>query len=285
MFLFLKYKPVWVAVFLFIGISACTGPAEIICPKAGADYPGGTEIVFMAVSGGFEGEDLDFVWDFGDGTKGTGENTQHAYDTKGLYVLTLTVTNEFTETCTDTLGLNITSSRFVKLDGSGAELPANAPSREMVLDKKTDLVWEVKQNKDFIEDYANIHDSDNIYTWYDSDPETNGGHAGTDGDGTDTEDFIAELNTEMFGSYDDWRMPECEELASIRDSLRFNPAVNTDYFPETTSGYYWSSTSYEWEYNYSACHIDFMGSHSVLRGNHYGYKRLTYHVRGVRDHN
>ena len=281
----LKDKVKLAAFFIFLTCASCSRPAGIIFPKDKAGFEGGTEIMFMAVAGGFEGEEIAFVWDFGDGTKASGECLKHSYDRQGEYLVILTLTNEFTETCTETLTLHISSSRFVKMDTSGNELTDNASSWEMVLDRNTDLVWEVKQNRDAVVDYTNIHDADNTYTWYDSDPDTNGGDAGTDGDGTDTEDFIAGLNTEMFGTCENWRMPAYEELLTLRDSLRFNPAINTDYFPETSRWYYWSSTSYvEKMYNYSAFHVDFMGRPSFLRTNHYGYKRLDYHVRGVRDY-
>ncbi len=286
MIFFLKDKAKLLTLFVFLVGSSCAAPAGIMFPNDEASFKGGTEIIFMAAAGGFEGEEISFAWDFGDGTKASGECLKHSYDSQGKYTITLTLTNEFTETLTETLSLNVTSSRFVKLDGSGAELSDDAVSWEMVLDKKTDLVWEVKQNRDVIEDYTNIHDADNTYTWYDSDPDTNGGDAGTDGDGTDTEDFIAVLNTEMFGTYDNWRVPAYEELLTLRDALRFNPAINMDYFPETSRWYYWSSTSYvEKMYNYSAFHVDFMGMPYSFRSNHYGYKRLDYHVRAVRNYN
>ena len=59
----------------------------------------------------------------------------------------------------------------------------------MVRDNVTGLFWEVKT------DDGSIHDKDNTYTWYDSNPATNGGNAGTAGEGTDTEDFIEALNS------------------------------------------------------------------------------------------
>ena len=263
---------------------SCAGPAEIVFPMDHSKHPGGEEISFLALAHGIDGEELSYVWDFGDGTRDSGDNQTHVFDRAGEYTVTLTITNEFTETYSDIITITITSNRFVKLDASGNVLPDNATSWQMVLDHKTDLMWEVKQDRDFIEDYANVHDADNIYTWYDSNPETNGGNAGEDGDGTDTEDFIAELNGMQFGSFTNWRMPTCDELKTIRAGLRFNPAVNTFYFPQTASGYYWTCTSYEWEFSYSACHIDFMGRPASSRGNHYGYKWLTYYTRAVRDY-
>ncbi len=133
---------------------------------------------------------------------------------------------------------------YTKLDASGNDLPESAESWAMVRDNVTGLVWEVKQNKDEIQDYTNPHDADNTYTWYDSNPATNGGYAGTPGDGTDTEDFIAALNAENFGGYSDWRLPTPRELSSIENYGRYNPTINRDFFPDTQPSDYWSSTTF-----------------------------------------
>lgn len=278
-----RFWVILLAILLVLVCFSCAGPANIIFPLEDSKHPGGAEIAFSALARGIDGEELSYVWDFGDGTRDTGDTLTHVFDRAGDYTITLTITNEFTETYSDTITITISTNRFVKLDASGNVLPDNAASWCMVLDNKTDLIWEVKQDRDFVADYGNVHDGDNIYTWYDSNPETNGGVEGEDGDGTDTEDFIAALNEAAFGSFSNWRMPSCDELKTLRDGLRFNPAVNTYYFPQTASGYYWTSTSYEWEYSYSACHIDFMGQPVSSRSNHYGYKWLTYYARGVRN--
>jgi len=114
----------------------------------------------------------------------------------------------------------------------------------MVRDNVTGLIWEAKQDKDGTVNYANPHDADNTYTWYDSNPATNGGNAGTAGDGTDTEDFINTLNTANYGGHNDWRMPTIKELAYI---VNYNipspgPTINTNYFSNTPAAFYWSST-------------------------------------------
>lgn len=45
------------------------------------------------------------------------------------------------------------------------------------------------------------------------------------------------------GGVTDWRLSNVKELRSIADSSLFNPSINTTYFPNTQSSYYWSSTT------------------------------------------
>jgi len=132
----------------------------------------------------------------------------------------------------------INAPLYTKLDASGNDLPDTATSWVMVRDNVTGLIWEVKT------DDGSVHDKDNTYTWYDSNPTTNGGDPGTPGDGTDTEDFISALNTSQFGGLSDWRLPTIQEMTAIVDLGREFPTIDTAYFPNTVSNCYWSSTTY-----------------------------------------
>ena len=147
-----------------------------------------------------------------------------------------------TESYTDTFGEDadylINPPSYTKLDAGGNDLPVSAAAWVMVRDNVTGLIWEVKT------DDGSVHDKDNQYTWYDGNPATNGGNAGTPGDGTDTEDFIAALNAESFGGHTDWRLPTIKELASLANLGTYDPAIDTVYFPNTLSSYYWSSTTF-----------------------------------------
>ena len=132
--------------------------------------------------------------------------------------------------------------------GQDGNYTINAPSytdlgNGVVRDNVTGLHWEVKTSKDSVPNYDDPRDADNTYTWCDTNPATNGGNQGNCGD-HDTMDFIAALNTARHGDFDDWRMPTVQELLSIADYGRYNPAINVSFFPNMVAyHYYWSSTS------------------------------------------
>ncbi|MBS3758528.1 MAG: DUF1566 domain-containing protein [Desulfobacterales bacterium] len=154
---------------------------------------------------------------------------------------------------------------FTKLDSSGNVLPDSSSEWAMVRDNVTGLIWEVKQDKNEAQNYANPHDADNKYTWYDPNPETNGGIAGEENE-PNTLDFITELNNANFGGYSDWRMPSREELRSIVDySIPYpGPCVDASFFPNTIAPYcsYWSATTrasnpdYAWSMYFSSGNDD-----------------------------
>ena len=172
---------------------------------------------------------------------------------------------------------------YTKLDAAGNDLADSAVSWVMVRDNVTGLIWEVKENKDGVKDYGNPHDAYNTYTWYDSNPETNGGDAGTPGDGTDTEDFLNALNSLNFGGFSDWRLPGREELRSIVDYGRYNPAIDTIYFPNTMSpdllpmgdAFYWSSTTHAYDTDHAWLVYFGSGNPSALRKSYPDFVRAV----------
>ena len=42
----------------------------------------------------------------------------------------------------------------------------------------------------------------------------------------------------------DWRLPNIKELESLTDATRYNPAIDTVFFPNPGLGFYWSSTTF-----------------------------------------
>ena len=138
---------------------------------------------------------------------------------------------------------------FTKLDANGQPLPADAAEWSCVQDSVTGLFWEVKT------DDGGLHDRDWTYTWYHSDPATNGGAPGKDAggscggtvaDGCDTEKLVAAVNVEGLCGFADWRLPEREELRGLVDYSipPPGPTIDLAFFPNTRSWYYWSASPY-----------------------------------------
>ena len=140
------------------------------------------------------------------------------------------------------VGGGAASFDFTRLNADGSDYTgsgdyANQPWA-CVRDNYTGLIWEVKT------DDGGIHDKDNTYRW--------GGktalvtqQARDDGWG----DFYDDWDTLVDGSNDaslcgfsDWRVPTLMELDSIVDADRINPSTDSNYFPNTRSSRYWSSS-------------------------------------------
>lgn len=66
----------------------------------------GDEIAFVgSASYDLDGEIVSWVWDFGDGSTGSGEIVTHVYPAEGVYMVTLCVTDdeELESCCTTTV--------------------------------------------------------------------------------------------------------------------------------------------------------------------------------------
>lgn len=138
---------------------------------------------------------------------------------------------------------------YTKLDSNGNALSDSATSWAMVRDNVTGLIWEVKTNQDGTPNYSDPHDADNTYTWYDPSDPLNVGTASDH----DTKDFLDALNASCFGGYNDWRLPTIKELAYL---VRYDipdpgPTIDTRYFPNTVSCFYWSSTTLAYSPDYA----------------------------------
>lgn len=162
-----------------------------------------------------------------------------------------------TQSYTDTFGedsdYTINPQSYTKLDGQGNAIPDSASSWAMVKDNVTGLIWEVKSEG------GKIQNKNNVYNWNDAQSV-----------------FITQLNELNFGGYSDWRLPTVKELASIVNSGRSDPSINTDYFPNTMSSRYWSSTVYIYNSD-SSWYVDFDEG-----GVWYYNKSNSYYVRAVR---
>ena len=136
-------------------------------------------------------------------------------------------TQSFTDTFGEDADYIINPPSYTKLDENGNELPDSATEWVMVRDNVTGLIWEVKTDDD------TIHDKDDAYTWQNA-----------------QDVFIPVLNTANFGGFDDWRLPNREELHSLVNYGRYYPSIDTFYFPNTISSSYWTSDSASFNSDY-----------------------------------
>ena len=162
--------------------------------------------------------------------------------------------------------------RFEKLDSAGRVLPATAESWDCVRDNENGLVWEVKETN------GGLRDLDFTYSWYSPD-----GELGIPDGGEcyyiycDTYSLVEAVNEEGLCGWRDWRLPTNLELMSLdTERLYYDPDIDQRYFPNTQSGYYWTSTlagvgPLSWS-------VNFLNGFPEVSP-----RRLAYYVRLVRD--
>ena len=149
-------------------------------------------------------------------------------------------------------GPEIHDNKYVGLNGSGEQLEAGA-SGPCVLDQFTGLVWEVKTET------PGLHSRDNTYSWFFPEEDASGeldyrGKADggqCSGSACDTDAFPNAVNEAGHCGFNDWRVPSRDELGSISDPRKSSlpPSINTDYFPHTQAGEYWSANDYQFHWN------------------------------------
>jgi hypothetical protein len=142
----------------------------------------------------------------------------------------------------------------------GLPLGANPNDWACTRDNMTGLTWEVKVNNP-----AHLRHMGWIYQWYNSDPDTNGGNPGVvekyatgwckDALRCDTEKYVADVNKTALCGYTDWRLPTARELLTLADAGKHDPAIDEDYFPNTSDWYHTATTFldpiYEMTVNFS----------------------------------
>jgi hypothetical protein len=62
--------------------------------------------------------------------------------------------------------------------------------------------------------------------------------------GYNWQNALTAANSTDFAGQDDWRLPNIKELKSIAEQACYDPTINASIFPNTVSGYYWSSSPY-----------------------------------------
>lgn len=132
-------------------------------------------------------------------------------------------------------------TRFVKIGADGSQLPDDAAAWEAVLDTRSRLMWSVKEKK--------------TTSWK-----------------------AAQTAAKKISAagFDDWRAPTVEELLLLADRTRTSPAIDTDFFPDCKSDWYWSSTPYAPSPGDYAWFVNFCyGSASWHSQSSYGFVRAV----------
>ena len=119
---------------------------------------------------------------------------------------------------------------------------------------------------DFIKEGDTVKDTQSNLEWQDNEV----------GSGTTWENAIEKCENLELAGHNDWRLPNINELKSIADISKYNPAI-VKVFKNTISFYYWSSTTYEGHKN-DAWFIYFSDSHTYKNS-----KEHSYYVKCVRD--
>ena len=123
-------------------------------------------------------------------------------------------------------------------------------------DNVTGLGWEVKTTD------GGLVDQNHPYTWFNPDPDANGGASGREdggdcnGSACDTRAYVRAVNEQGLCGQGDWRMPTRAELRTIVDYQARFPAIPTAYFPNTVARSFWSAEPNETNPNF-AWHTDF----------------------------
>lgn len=149
-------------------------------------------------------------------------------------------------------GPEIHDSKYVSMGSDGLEL-SPGEAGPCVLDRFIGLIWEVKS------DSPGLHDRTNTYSWFDPTEDHDGeldfrgkpDGGACAGSGCDTSAFVQAANQTGLCGFNDWRIPTRDELGSISDPRKTQtpPSINTEYFPHTQAGEYWSSNDYHFHWD------------------------------------
>lgn len=132
---------------------------------------------------------------------------------------------------------------FTKISNAGNAVPAStalgsgANDWACTRDNVTGLWWEVKTSNPST---PGLRDVLNTYTWYNPDPASNGGDAGSTGNTTscngtltacNTQAYIAAVNAANLCGRSDWRLPDAKDAFTIFNAQALGNSTPTPFDP------------------------------------------------------
>lgn len=124
-------------------------------------------------------------------------------------------------------------ARFVKIGEDGALLAPDAEEWVALLDTRMNLMWALEVLK--------------RQTW------------------KQAQASVAKLEV---AGFKDWRLPTVEELFLLADRNRHDPAIDANFFPDTPSEWFWTSTPAAWSPSGFAWLVFFYGGYSGWGSQH-----------------
>ena len=161
------------------------------------------------------------------------KNVLQGSTSDGTYVISSSSNPTASTTDSSTTDHSKTPAIYTKIANDGSELPDSAKlgskPKEWACtqDNKTGLIWEVKTPD------RGLRDWHKTYTWDESFA------------------FATSVNSQTLCGNNDWRVPSKFELLGIAKSGETNPSIDTTYFPNTQSYFFWSSSYYAITVNFA----------------------------------
>lgn len=227
-----------------------------------------------------DGTIVSYEWKKGNSVLATTLSFSYRPTVVGRDLLTLTVVDNDGDSSSDTMTVIVkpkvtTTSKKVKKTGQtksyikfddGYYKKGVTPSytrddvKEVVTDNLTGLMWQDNKEAKTVRKPWVTQENYDVKNFND-----------TIGDTATT--YCVEL---VMGGFEDWRLPTVKELESIVNYRQVKPSIDTIYFKNVSSNYYWSSTTTYMRYR--AWYVSF-GSGDV-DGNS---KNDNYYIRCVRN--
>jgi hypothetical protein len=132
---------------------------------------------------------------------------------------------------------------------NSAALGTGATDWACTRDNVTGLVWEVKTAAN-----TDLRYGSHSYTWFNADPATNGGNAGSTGFNTcngtlpgglcNTAAYVAAVNAASLCGHTDWRLPTPREALTLVYVDPIPTWLDATYFPNSVSAQVWTALTF-----------------------------------------